>query len=248
MPVGHFARVWRGRGEAVQLRSLGLGCLGLFGPLAEAGLLDRNCRLLRVVRYLRVGGCGFLGQRARVLDLGLRSAGKGFARRLTVANLFLLACLHCRGLNSSGLRLCVWLRRSCVGRYRYNARLALVAETMLSLAEAGALRLLLFLGSGRGVGAVNRLGFFGAGAGIDVAVANIDVGLLAHLCQIRAHSRLHLAFEIGIFDLGPHIFEFRRAARIVRNDFEDHVALLGANGFGEIARLQGKGLVFEDLV
>jgi hypothetical protein len=148
-----------------------LAALGSLARSLKRVFLTGTAGLLRVVRYLRVGGCGFLGQRARVLDLGLRSAGKGFARRLTVANLFLLACLHCRGLNSSGLRLCVWLRRSCVGRYRYNARLALVAETMLSLAEAGALHLLLFLGSGRRVGAVNRLGFFGAGAGIDVAVA-----------------------------------------------------------------------------
>ena len=115
------------------------------------------------------------------------------------------------------------------------------------LAEAGALHLLLFLGRGRRIGAINRLGLFGTRAAIRKAWLDVDVGVLAHLGQILAHGRLHPAHVKGLLHFLLDILIRRNAAGDVFSHFEDDVPLLGANRFGKLAGFQRECLIFEHL-
>src|SRR5512135_788135 len=110
--------------------------------------------------------------------------------------------------------------------------------------------LLLFvvlLGLVGGGGGVDGLGFVGTGAGVVVAGLDVNVSVFAQLGEIGAQRRLQLFQVEGVLDFAFHILLRAHTRLLVLADLENHKALLGADGLGDIAGLHPEGDVFQFL-
>ena len=104
-----------------------------------------------------------------------------------------------------------------------------------------------FLGAGGDIGAVDRLGLLGAGAGVGIARLDVDESLLAHGGQILAHGRLHAGHVEVLLHLLLHVLVCGTPPGMCCDHLEDDEALPGANRLGKLPCLEAEGLVFQHL-
>src|SRR5271166_4766973 len=96
-----------------------------------------------------------------------------------------------------------------------------------------------------GGGGVDGLGFVGAGASVDVSRLDVDEGTLPQLGEVFAQRRLHFRHVKAFLNLRLYLLQRWNAFRLVLGYLENYPALIGSDGFGKLARLQTKNLIFE---
>lgn len=87
----------------------------------------------------------------------------------------------------------------------------------------------------------------GSGAGIDITRLDKDIGILAQLGEIGAQGRLHLLYVDALRDLRLNLFQRRDTFGGVLSNFQDHPAMVGADGLGVLSALQREDLIFKAL-
>src|SRR5262249_18367205 len=87
----------------------------------------------------------------------------------------------------------------------------------------------------------------GAGAGVNVTGFDVNIGLFTQLGEIGAGRGLEFLGVDGLANLVLNVFQGRNSGGAMAVDLQDDEALFGPNHIGELARFQGKSLVFKFL-